>query len=193
MGHEHEHEVPAPRGAGPVRRQELPSQGAGPLNPAVGAMIEAQRGGGSPLPGHVRADLEPHFGADLSAVRLHTGPQAAELNSAVQAEAFTTGTDIFFGSGSGDPTGPQARELLAHELTHVVQQSTGGVGGESRVSAPDEPAEVAAREVARAVASAPAAPAPQAVAPDEVLRLQQMAGNAAVQRLLPPAPGPDGE
>src|SRR5690349_9771950 len=86
-----------------VHRRELATQGAGPLDPQIGAAIDAARGGGAALPEAVRADMEHHLGADFSAVRVHTGARADTLNRAVQAEAFTTGTDIFFSGGAYDP------------------------------------------------------------------------------------------
>src|SRR4030095_10183213 len=91
----------------------------------AGSSIESQvsrsTGRGSPLPDHVRAYMEPRFGADFSHVRVHTGSDAIQMNRTVGAEAFTHGSDIYFSAGRG----PANEELTAHELTHVVQQ-TGG-------------------------------------------------------------------
>ncbi len=70
----------------------LRSQGTGPLDPEIADAIQARRGGRSPLSEPVRAEMEGHLGAGLSAVRVHTDGAAATLNRAVQAEAFTTGT-----------------------------------------------------------------------------------------------------
>jgi hypothetical protein len=161
-----------------VRRAALRPQGAGPLDPQIGAAIDAERGGGAPLPGQVRADMEGHLNTDLGAVRVHTGPTAAALNRAVTAEAFTSGSDVFIGGGRGDLAGPAGRELLAHELTHVVQQAGGG-GAQARVSHPDEPAEVEARAVARRVAQGSPAP-PTASVP--VAGLARSARSATVHR-----------
>lgn len=136
-----------------VRRRELASQGAGPLDAEIATAIEAEHGGGAPLSDPVRADMESHFGVNLSAVRVHTGPSATELNRAVQAEAFTTGPDVFL-RGNLDANSSAGRELLAHELTHVVQQATGSTDLAGTVSSPDDPTELAAREVGRAVAGA---------------------------------------
>jgi hypothetical protein len=141
---------------GAVQRRELRSQGAGPLDAEIGAAIDAERGGGSPLPEPVRAEMEHHLDADLAAVRVHTGPTADVLNRSVQAEAFTTGADIFFSGSSYDPGSSRGRELLAHELTHVVQQAAGEGGGKSEVSHPDHPAEVQARDIGRTIAANPA-------------------------------------
>jgi Domain of unknown function (DUF4157) len=148
----------APGGAA-VHRAAAGSQGAGPLDPEIASAIDAQRGGGAPLPRNVRADMEHHLGHGFENVRVHTGAGADTVSRAVQAEAFTTGTDVFFASGRYDPESSAGRGLLAHELTHVVQQSTGAVDNEARVSHPGEPSEVQAAQVGAAVASAPAATA----------------------------------
>ena len=73
------------------------------------------------MPDPVRAYMEPRFGVDFSQVRVHTGSDALQMNQAVGAQAFTHGSDIYFGAGHS----PTNLELTAHELTHVVQQ-TGG-------------------------------------------------------------------
>jgi hypothetical protein len=92
----------------------------------VGGSIESQirnaRGGGQPLPENVRAPMENAFGTDFSGVRVHTDSSANTLNRSVQAKAFTTGSDLFFSSGTYQPHSQSGQELLAHELTHVVQQ-----------------------------------------------------------------------
>ncbi len=87
---------------------------------------EADRGASSPLPDDVRAYMEPRFGAGFGGVRLHTGAEATQLNREIQARAFTHGRDIYIGEGGLDPASSAGKELLAHELTHVVQQT--GVG-----------------------------------------------------------------
>jgi len=136
-----------------LAQREGPAQGAGPLNPSIAAAIDGARGGGSPLAEPVRSDMEQHLGADLSAVRIHTGPDATALNRSVSARAFTSGNDVFLSRSSPD------RELLAHELVHVTQQAGGTAGGAGRVSHPAEPAEVEARSIARTVARGSSAPA----------------------------------
>ncbi len=92
------------------------------VSPAVAGNINSMRGGGSPLPGPVRAYFEPRIGYDLSAVRVHTGDKAAGTAKAVNARAFTVGRDVVFGSGEYSPETTQGRKLLAHELAHVIQQ-----------------------------------------------------------------------
>ena len=87
------------------------------------ASIASLRGGGQPLPTSVRAFFEPVFQRDFSRVRIHTGREASEAASAVQARAFTAGRDIVFGAGEYEPQSEEGRRLLAHELTHVLQQN----------------------------------------------------------------------
>jgi outer membrane protein OmpA-like peptidoglycan-associated protein len=88
---------------------------------------------GRPLDPDARAFMEPRFGQDFSQVRVHTDAKAADSANAVHAKAYTVGSDIVFGSGH-QPTNEATRHLLAHELTHVVQQTTGGVGADSETS-----------------------------------------------------------
>ncbi len=141
---------------GPVQRSAAATQGAGELDPEIGSAIAAEQGGGSPLPAPLRSEMEHHLGVGLDAVRVHTGARADELSRSVQADAFTTGTDIFFGGGRYDPGSGGGRELIAHELAHVVQQGTGAGGPEGTVSHPHDPAELQAAEVGRSIGSAPA-------------------------------------
>ena len=97
----------------------------GPVGHATGDAIEQARGGGQGLPNSVRGPMENAFGADFSGVKVHTDRQADTLNRSIQARAFTTGRDVFFRQGEFSPTSHQGQKLLAHELTHVVQQGGG--------------------------------------------------------------------
>ena len=81
--------------------------------------LNASKGGGSPLAPEVRDFMEPRFGADFSKVRVHTDGEAVQMNRELSAQAFTHGSDVYFGAGKS----PGNNELTAHELTHVVQQS----------------------------------------------------------------------
>jgi hypothetical protein len=102
--------------------------------PDIESRLAAHQGGGSPLPDDVRATMEPRFGADFSGVRVYTGGEADQLNRQLSAQAFTHGQDIYIGAGKYAPGTPAGNRLLAHELTHVVQQcpETGQVGGQVR-------------------------------------------------------------
>ncbi len=97
--------------------------------------LHAQQGSGSPLPVEVRQFMEPRFGADFSGVRLHTSSEAAVLNRSLHAQAFTHGQDIYLGEGRYDPGSPSGKHLLAHELTHVVQQTGGRLARRPQVTA----------------------------------------------------------
>jgi hypothetical protein len=95
-------------------------------NRAVEGQLRTAKGSGSPLPAEVRTYMEPRFGADFSGVRVHTDGQAAQLNRQLSAQAFTHGKDIYLPADKYSPQSEGGRRLLAHELTHVVQQ-----GGQS--------------------------------------------------------------
>lgn len=85
--------------------------------------INAIRGGGQPLAESERSFFEPRFGYDFSQVRVHTGAEAAEAARVMKARAFTMGNDVTFGEDQYSPQTDFGKKLLAHELTHVVQQS----------------------------------------------------------------------
>lgn len=84
--------------------------------------LRAARGTGRPLSEPIRQSLEPRFGYDFSNVRVHTGPRATALSRSIDARAFTYGNHVFFGRGEYRPTTRRGRHLLAHELTHTIQQ-----------------------------------------------------------------------
>lgn len=84
---------------------------------------------GEPLEAAVAADMSARLGTDLSDVRIHRDAAASESARAVNANAYTVGSDIVFQSGQYDPSGPAGQRTLAHELTHVVQQRQGSVDG----------------------------------------------------------------
>ncbi|MDD4142707.1 MAG: DUF4157 domain-containing protein, partial [Bacteroidales bacterium] len=85
--------------------------------------LNVSRGGGHSLPDAFRSKMENSFGADFTGVRIHTDAPAAQMSRDIQAKAFTHGNDIYFNSGQYQPDNSDGRLLLAHELTHVVQQS----------------------------------------------------------------------
>jgi outer membrane protein OmpA-like peptidoglycan-associated protein len=90
----------------------------------VDSQIAALQGSGETLGEHERAFFEPRFGVDLGGVHVHTGSNAATAARSVNALAFTTGPNIVFGAGQYRPDSEAGRQLLAHELTHVVQQGS---------------------------------------------------------------------
>lgn len=107
----------------------------GELSEDTARQLAAASSGGSALPAVLRGELESALGADLSGVRLHAGSQSRELNRSMSAVAFTHGQDIHFRDGIPDAGTDSGLHLLAHELTHTVQQ---GAPALSRSSA--EPA-----------------------------------------------------
>jgi hypothetical protein len=90
--------------------------------PEVQARINALKENGTPLPESERAFFEPRFGVIFNRVRIHTDNNAAEMANSIHAKAFTVGKDIFFGKGEYASSTGSGRRLLAHELTHVLQQ-----------------------------------------------------------------------
>ena len=100
---------------------------------------------GRPLDGETRGYFEPRFGRDFSGVRVHTDAVAARSAEAVHASAYTVANDLVFAEGEYSPRTPAGRELLAHELTHVVQQA--GVGSkESSAETITNPGDASERE-----------------------------------------------
>ncbi len=103
------------------------SASAGPAQ-APPIVHDAFASPGRPLDHSARAVMESRLGVGLAGVRIHTGGRAAEAARAVNARAFTVGQDIFFGANGYDPRSREGQRLLAHEVTHTVQQSTGANG-----------------------------------------------------------------
>ena len=93
--------------------------------------IQRARGSGSALDPVLQRSMGQAMGADFSVVKIHTDTQSDQLNQVLQAKAFTTGSDVFFRAGEYNPTSKSGQELIAHELTHVVQQSGGTVQKQS--------------------------------------------------------------
>lgn len=93
-----------------------------PAPASVHSTINSTRGTGSRLPAHVSHDLGSKIGADFSGVNIHTGSHAVQMNRQLGARAFTVGSDIYFNSGEYKPGTHDGNKLLAHELTHTVQQ-----------------------------------------------------------------------
>lgn len=121
-----------------VLQAEGSAAGDGRVSASFQSDLQTQRGGGAGLPQSAREFMESRMGSDFSHVRVHQGPQASRLNQQVSARAFTVGSDIFFGAGQYRPDSEAGRHLLAHELTHVMQQTgtrpKGPGGATARVS-----------------------------------------------------------
>ena len=87
------------------------------------------KGSGSPLDSSLQVEMSQRLGADFSSVRIHTGSRASESAAAVDAQAYTVGNEIVFGPDAYSPETPAGKQTIAHELTHVMQQSRGAVSG----------------------------------------------------------------
>ena len=98
-------------------------QGGMAATPDLETSINQARGGGQPLGDNIRKPMEQAFGANFGGVKVHTDSRSDQLNQSIQARAFTTGQDVFFRQGEYNPGSRGGQELLAHELTHVVQQN----------------------------------------------------------------------
>ena len=161
-------------------------------NGAVQRMVEGEErspvlgvvsSGGEPLAEPVRADMEQRLGHDFGDVRVHTDGAAHASAQAVNAHAYTTGNNIVFQRGQYDPGSSAGQKLLAHELTHVVQQRSGPVDGTPtgngvKVSDPSDRFERAAAANAERVMAQPAVQAaPVAATPSAA-----PAPSASVQR-----------
>jgi len=160
-----------------VQRLLTQRSGDGPfeLDDDTASQINQQRGGGQELDTSVQTRMGDATGHDFSGVRVHPDPQSHALNEQLGAKAFTTGHDIFFRSGAYNPGSSGGQELLAHELTHVVQQGTGQVSGGSKmtVNAPGDVYEQEADSVAKTVSSPGAAIQQQPEEEEEPVQMQE--------------------
>jgi len=118
----------------PPRIQRYTEQASGQAETAPASVNDVLAGSGRPLDRALRQDMEPRFGHDFSTVRVYSGAAAEQSAQDVDAKAYTVGSDIVFGAGEFTPGTREGRRLLAHELTHVVQQ--GSMAPESLRRAP---------------------------------------------------------
>lgn len=93
------------------------------VSTAMENQLSHMQGGGQTMPHGLLSMMESGFGRDFSQVRLHTDSQAAEMSSSINAKAFTLGNDIYFNKGQFSPNTSEGQRLVAHELTHVAQNS----------------------------------------------------------------------
>ncbi len=162
-----------------VQRMLAQRSGDGPfdLDGETADRINRERSGGQPLDSAMQARMGQATGHDFGDVKVHTSPESAELSQQVGAVAFTTGKDIFFNQGAYNPQSSNGQELLAHELTHVVQQSTGAPGSAGSgmtVNAPGDAYEQEAEAVSKAVTSNTAGPEIQRAALEDEDDLEQI-------------------
>jgi hypothetical protein len=176
-------------------------------NAGVNALLDEENpvtkvaeSGGNSLDPQTRQSMEQSIGADFSSVRVHTGGEATAAAKSVQAHAYTLGDDIVFQDGQYNPGTPDGNKMLAHELTHVVQQRSGPVdgtdaGGGVKVSSPDDRFEQAAEANAERVVSGdgPSAVSAQgaggvqrAAVPEDEAKEEESVQTSAIQRAAAP-------
>jgi hypothetical protein len=101
--------------------QKQSTSGAGDAS-GIEDQLNASKGGGSPLDSGTKSEMESGFGSDFSGVRVHNDSNAVQMNQELGSQAFTNGNDIYFNQGKYNPESDSGKHLLAHELTHTVQQ-----------------------------------------------------------------------
>ena len=185
------------RYVGQVLRQAGAVEGDVGVMDGIERSIDQARGSGQGMDHGTRTRMETAFGADFSGVRIHTDSRADGLSQSLSARAFTTGRDVFFRQAEYSPGSSSGRELLAHELTHVVQQNGDGVQRKMTVSELGDAHEVEADQMARVVMQQEHTPSieRQVVPPQEEEEPQPVAAKRAtdfVQR-QPEAPAPQEE
>ncbi len=104
------------------RIQKKDAGGSPDVSPSIESALQSGKGNGNPLSDGLKAEMNDSFGVDFSGVSIHTDGQSTQMNKDLNAHAFTHGNDIYFNSGKFDPSSSSGKHLLAHELTHVVQQ-----------------------------------------------------------------------
>ncbi|ORA28188.1 DUF4157 domain-containing protein [Mycobacterium aquaticum] len=166
------------RAAGNAGAAALMDEGRSPVHDVVSSS-------GTPLPADLRADMEGRFGHDFGDVRVHNDAAAHASAKSVNAQAYTVGSNIVFDSGRYDPGSDAGKHMIAHELTHVVQQRSGpvdgtDVGGGVKVSHPSDRFE---REAVANAEHVMAGPAPAVAAPAGV---QRVAEGSVAQRAEAP-------
>ncbi|MBS0015266.1 MAG: DUF4157 domain-containing protein [Arthrospira sp. SH-MAG29] len=114
---------------GDVQMKPQTANAGGEVSADLESSIQREKGGGEPLDEHLQSQMGQAMGADFRGVRIHDNSEASQLNQSIQAKAFTTGQDIFFKQGEYQPESRGGQELIAHELTHVVQQGGGNNSG----------------------------------------------------------------
>lgn len=99
---------------------------SGTVNEGIESDLKSSKGGGSGMDKNTKQEMESGFGANFSSVNIHTDSKAVQMSEELGAQAFTHGNDVYFNKGKYNPESKEGKHLLAHELTHTIQQ-TGGV------------------------------------------------------------------
>ena len=94
-----------------------------PVNEGVESDLNSSKGGGSAMDKNTKKEMESGFGANFSSVNIHTNSKAVQMSEQLGAQAFTHGNDVYFNKGKYNPNSKEGKHLLAHELTHTIQQT----------------------------------------------------------------------
>ena len=105
-----------------IQRSAINSGGESIASDSVCSKINCTKGGGSIIEDQTRTFMESRFGSNFSKIKIHTDSNAIQLNKQLNAQAFTVGNDIYFNEGKYNPNSNEGKHLLAHELTHTIQQ-----------------------------------------------------------------------
>lgn len=158
-----------------VMAKESSARGNEAGSDQLAQQLRAQQGNGNPMSPAMKKEMGDAIGADFSNVRIHTGEKAVALNSELGAQAFTHGNDVYFNNGKYDTDSAAGKHLLAHELTHVVQQGA-APAAEGKHTAP------AAGHSTPGVQREISTPLPEGVKPDEKSEVAEFpVGNFQVQ------------
>ena len=106
-----------------IQKSAIGNRGESVVSDAVSSKINSAKGGGSIMGDQTRNFMESRFGSDFSKIKIHTDSNAIQLSRQLNAQAFTVGNDIYFNEGKYQPNSNTGKHLLAHELTHTVQQA----------------------------------------------------------------------
>jgi len=171
-----------------ARSARGPPAGASAPSPTTSfeSSLASTKGSGSPLPSDVRQSMEGRFGADFGGVRIHTGSGAEGLSAGIGAQAFTHGNDIYFNSGKYEPGSASGGHLLAHELTHTIQQGASAPRADAKregLPSPRPAASIQRRDLSRSLQRLEAGSQRQAAV--ELAKAE--AGKVSAKE-----PGPDG-
>jgi len=99
----------------------------------VESSLKSSKGKGSAMDDNTRSSMESGFGADFSGVRIHTDSNAVQMNKSLGSQAFANGSDVYFNEGKYNPSSKDGQHLLAHELTHTVQQNASPKGIQKQI------------------------------------------------------------
>jgi hypothetical protein len=149
-----------------IRKLAQMQQGQGSQSTApkhLESRLQQAKGDGDPLDANTRSEMEGAFNADFSKVQVHSGQEAATLNQSLGARAFTQGNDIFFNTGEYQPQSHQGKHLLAHELTHTIQQ------GQAVQRSVDTPPAIQPKQTTPMLQKVPAAAVNQPILSSEVV------------------------